>query len=573
LRRFDDASVAADKALGLEPGLPEAWVVRGNVSAALKQYDRALDAYDKAISLDAGSPHGWLGRGYALSELQRYEDAVKAYDQALLLDINFPKALLGRGQVLRALARYDEALMDIDRAIALDPQYIHAWLYRGINLMELNRPKEAAVAFDEALKIKPDFLEAIADRIFVFDFISEFGFAEQQQARALWWERVGAPLAEQSKKRHTNTRDPDRRLKIGYVSADFCIHSASRCFGPVLFSHDKDNFEIICYSSTHPPDERTTLFKEVADRWHDVSRVSDEGLAARIRDDQIDILVDLSGHSAGTRLGVFARKPAPIQVTAWGHATGTGLQTIDYMFSDPVACPATVRHLFAEKIVDLPCFITVEPLPDGLKDVEPPLLSKGLVTFGIFNRVSRLSDEAISVWAQILHAVPKSRILMKDGRLAVPAVRDSIVDKFKIRDIADDRLAFLGRTSRSDHLATFGEVDIALDPFPNSGGITAWESLQMGVPVVARLGNGIGNRTAGAILSSVGMSDWVAKNDDEYVAIATKFAGMPEQLKTLRHELPSRIAQSDAGNSLKYTRAVETAYRKMWIEYCREIGA
>jgi predicted O-linked N-acetylglucosamine transferase (SPINDLY family) len=365
-------------------------------------------------------------------------------------------------------------------------------------------------------------------------------------------------------------RDPDRRIRIGYVSADYRNHSAALAFRPVLLNHDKAQFEITCYSSTRILDGVTAEFQRAADRWRDVTRISDDALCERVQADGINILVDLSGHSAGTRLGVFARKPAPVQVTAWGHATGTGLPTIDYLFSDPVACPPEVRGLFAEKIFDLPCLISIDPLPEHVMPAALPMLSNGYVTFGVFNRPSRISDEAAALWARILDALPSSRLLMKHGGFDLPSTQARLLERFAAHGIAAERIAFRGATPRLEHFAAFNAIDIALDPFPNSGGISTWEPLQMGVPVVAKLGQGIGGRTAGAILSAVGMTDWVANTTEVYFAIAMKFAAMPEHLDALRRELPLRLADSAAGNSVKYTRAVEAAYRTMWADYCRD---
>ena len=604
LQNLDEALAAYDKALALRPDFAAAWFGRGNLLRDLKRFDDALSAYDRAISLAPDLADAWLGRGKVLSQLDRHADAQSAYTKALELKPDFAEAWLGRGDVLHGLAQYDEALVAIDRAIefkpdlaeawlaradtlrrlaqydaaltaldkaiALKPHFAEAWQIRGLALLETNRLNEALEAFDKALSFKAHFSEAISGRIFALDFAGGAGFDEQQKARAVWWREIGAAISEGSRHGRSNTQDPNRRIRVGYVSADFRNHSAALSFRPVLFNHDRTQFDITCYSSTRIPDGVTGEFQRAADRWRDVTRMSDDALCAQIHADQIDILVDLSGHSAGTRLGVFARKPAPVQVTAWGHATGTGLPTIDYLFSDPVACPPEVRGLFAEKIFDLPCLISIDPLPEQVRPAALPMLSNGYVTFGVFNRPSKVSDEAVELWARILQALPESRLLLKHGGFDVPSTQSRLREQFAMHGIADERIAFRGATPRKDHLAAFNEIDISLDPFPNSGGISTWEPLQMGVPVVAKLGQGIGNRVAGAILSAVGMAEWVGNTTDEYFAIATKFAAMPEHLEALRRELPLRLAESAAGNSVKYTKAVEAAYRKIWTDYCQD---
>jgi predicted O-linked N-acetylglucosamine transferase (SPINDLY family) len=225
--------------------------------------------------------------------------------------------------------------------------------------------------------------------------------------------------------------------------------------------------------------------------------------------------------------------------------------------------------LFAEKIFDLPCLVSIDRLPEDVRRAAPPILSNGYVTFGVFNRPTKVSEEALDLWVRILRALPESRLLLKHGGFDVPSTQSRLVERFAMHGIAAERIAFRGATSREDHLAAFNEIDIALDPFPNTGGISTWEPLQMGVPVIAKLGDGIASRLGGAVLSAVGLAEWVGTTTDEYFAIATKFAAMPEHLDDLRRELPARLAESAAGNSVKYTRAVEAAYRKMWTDYCR----
>jgi len=567
LGRHDEALAAHDRALALKPDLAEAWLGRGNVLDKIRHLDESLAAYDRALALKPNLAKAWLGRGNAFCEFRRYDESLAAYDRALALKPDLAAAWFGSGQTHCKTGRYDDALAAHDRALALEPDLAEAWVGRAIALLEINRATDALTSVDKALAIKPDFRQALSHRIFVLDFADGVGIEEQQQARNKWWREGGAKFAEQSRARHLNSRDPDRPIKLGYVSADFRTHSAALFFKPILFNHDKTRFEVTCYSSSNVEDDYTEDFRRAADRWRNVAQLSDDEFDERIQADQIDILVDLSGHTAGHRLDVFARKPAPVQVSA--GATGTGLPTIDYLFSDPVICPAASRHLFAEKIVDLPCVITIEPLPEQLRPSDPPVLAKGHVTFGVFNRATKISEDVVSLWSRILHSVPRSRILMKHYGFDQAAMRSRLLEKFAGHGISADRVAFLGATSRGDHLAAFKDVDISLDPFPHNGGISTWESLQMGVPVVAMLGKTVSSRSAGAILSSVGMKDWVAEKADDYLAVAVKFASAPNHLKALRHELPARLSASAAGNSALYTQAIETAYRKMWADYCQ----
>jgi predicted O-linked N-acetylglucosamine transferase (SPINDLY family) len=563
--RYDEALAAFDKALAREPNWARTHANRGATLLRLKRRALALAACDEAIALAPDLVYAYSNRATALFHLQRYQEAIESCEKAIALDPGNADAWLVRGKVLAKTGHSSEALGALDKALNANPNLADAWHCRAGVLLDTNHGPEALAALDRALAIKPDFADAISDRVFVLDFLND-NFEDQQKARNLWWQNIGQAIAQRSQPRFVASRDPNRRIRIGYVSADFRSHSAARCFRPMLFNHDKGGFEITCYSCSDIEDELTRDFRRAADRWRDVMELSDDALCRQIEADEIDILVDLSGHTAGHRFGVFARKAAPVQVSA--GATGTGLPVIDYLFSDPVACPATVRHLFAEKIVDLPSIMTIEPVPEGLRPADPPLLGKGYATFGVFNRVSKITDQAVALWSRILHAVPQSRLLMKDTAFEDAAAKSRQRERFEECGIDPDRIAFLGRTARPDHLAAFGEVDISLDPFPQNGGISALESMQMGVPVIALLGNSISSRAAGSILTSLAMNEWVAEDAEQYLAIAVKFAAMPHLLKALRYELPERILASALGDAIVYTRAIEEAYRAMWADYC-----
>jgi predicted O-linked N-acetylglucosamine transferase (SPINDLY family) len=309
------------------------------------------------------------------------------------------------------------------------------------------------------------------------------------------------------------------------------------------------------------------MFQSLADVWVDAANLSDDELADRIQADGVDILVDLSGYTTGNRMAVFARKPAPVQVTAWGSGTGTGLATMDYFFADPVTVPHDVRHLFAEAVYDLPSVITMDPITDVMPSALP-MLRNGFVTFGVFNRIDKISDDALTVWSKLLREVEGSKIVIKHIALDDTLVRDGLLGRFVAQGVAQDRIVCIGATERSAHLRAFETIDISLDPFPQNGGISTWESLYMGVPVIAKLGCGASSRAAGAILKAIGLDDWVADDDDGYVAIAQKYAAMPAHLEKLRAELPERIAASPAGNVRIYTQRVEAGYRQFWRDYC-----
>ncbi len=563
LKRFEEALASCDKALAIKPDHAEALCNRGNALKELRRHEEALASYERALVIRPAYAEAHYNRGLALFELNRREEALASLDRALAVNPNLAEALMVRGGVLRALHRSEEALATYDRALAIRPDYVDVLYNRGIALMDLQRCEESIASYDRALAIEPDHALAGSNKVFSLDFLPGYGFAEQQEARRNWYRSLPKGLSN-GVKRYPNVADPSRRLVVGYVSADFKNHSAAYCFGPVLRRHDGARFQVVCYSGVKVEDAMTEEFRQRADKWRSVSDLSDEALAEQIRADGIDILVDLSGHTGGNRLLVFARKPAPIQVSGWGSATGTGLPAIDYLFSDPVAIPAAVRPLFAETVIDLPCLGPFEAPAYMPPVAELPAFSREVLTFGCLNRFGKVSQTALELWARILRAVPGSRLLLKDAAFDNRVMQARVMDTLAWLGIGAERIELRGGSPRRDHLAAYNDVDIALDPFPHNGGMSTWESLWMGVPVVAKLGNSVAGRISGAILHAVGLAEWVAGGDDEYVALALRQAGDLQALAQLRREMRARITASAAGNLDTYTQEVEAAYRNMW---------
>jgi predicted O-linked N-acetylglucosamine transferase (SPINDLY family) len=569
LKRLVEARDSFDKALAIKPDFPEALNGLGGVSTNLRDYERALVSLGRALALRPNYPEALANRAAAWVELKRFDEAAADYERALTLAPGLVEGWVGLGNALHQTKRYAEAMVCCERALSLDRKVARAHALMGQCLMILGRIDEAIAELDEALSISPDLEDMISLKIFVLDYADDADFVQHRDVRQVWWEQIGSRIVVPPREPHRNIRDPQRRLVVGYVSGDFREHSAARAFKPVLQYVDKALFETVCYSCSALDDGLTKQFRQMSDRWRDASQWTDDRLADQIREDGVDILVDLSGHTGGNRLGVFVRKPAPIEVHGWGHGTPPGLPAMDYVFSDPVSIPLEVRRLFKETIYDLPCFMTLDPLPaDVIRVAALPALANGFVTFGVFNRVSKISDSAIGVWAQVLDRLPGSKLLIKEAALDDTSVRDGLLARFARYGVSSERIDLLGATSRSDHLATLNRVDICLDPFPQNGGVSTWEALQMGVPVVAKLGNTLSGRVAGSILAALEMKDWVAENAERYIEIAVAHGSRIDELAELRRALPARIAASTAGNPAAYAGEVAKAYRSMWQTYC-----
>ncbi|WP_245471252.1 tetratricopeptide repeat protein [Bradyrhizobium genosp. SA-3] len=595
----EEAIEAYDRAIRLKPDHADALCNRGLAELTLRQFDRAKQSFERALVFQARHVEALVGKGVVSIELKHYDEAEAALGAALTIRPNSAKALAHRGRLHLELSRSERAAADFDAALALSPRLEVALQGNAQVALAMGNTAQAIAAvktlleenprsaiamtllsacfanqgeiaaaiehLDAALAIAPDHADLIARKIHFLDFLSDADFAVQQAARKYWWEAIGARLPQ--RKLSPPQLDPERRIVIGYVAAEFWYHSAAFGLLPVLRHHDHTKFEIVCYSCSPLRDEMTAEFKSLADVWVDAWQLSDDELADRIQADKVDILIDVSGHSTGNRLPVFARRPAPIQVTGFGHATGTGLQTMDYVLADPVFIPQSARHLLAEKVHDLPCLITTDPILD-VPPSELPMLRNGYVTFGVFNRIYKISGQAIQVWAKVMREVTGSKIIIKHTLLDDSLLRDSLIARFVAQGIAEENVICMGSTPRHEHLLAFAQVDISLDTFPQNGGVSTWESLYAGVPVVAKLGNGASSRAGGAIVAAVGLNDWVAEDDEGYAAIACKYAAQPAHLAKLRAELPARIAASPAGNVEIYTRRVEAGYRQFWHDYC-----
>ncbi len=501
--------------------------------------------------------------GVIASQRGQYDDAVQQIGAALQLNTRSAMAHLNLGIALGQLRRHQEALAHYRLSLSLNPDFPDTHMNRAVALHALHRHEEALAAYDRALALKPDFALAHSNKIFTLDFVPRLGFEAHQQERRDF-HRMQAARFEQPEARHANPRDPDRPLTVGYVSADFRRHSAASCFGPVLRHHDRAAFRVICYSGVRVEDDWTDQFRAWAAEWRLAAELDDDRLADLIRQDGVDILVDLSGHTEGNRLLVFARKPAPVQVTAWGHGGGTGLQAVDYQFTDPVHTPEWARPLFAETSWDLPCCITFERSAPAPPVAGLPALARGQVTFGSINRVIKMTPGVQALWARILLAVPGSRLLLKDASFDDSRNRENLRAGFADLGIDPERIVLEGFSSHEAHLGACGGIDLALDTFPQNGGITTWETLWMGVPVLAMAGNKPPSRISAAILHALGLDDWIAEDEEDYLRRAVASAADLTALARFRQGIRSRIAASAAGDPERYTLTVEAAYREMW---------
>ncbi len=581
LGRLDEAAACFDRALVLQPELAEAHNRLGMVRRGQGRLEEAIECYRRTLALAPGLAEAHNNLGNVLRELDRVQEAIRHYQRALTEKPDFAEAHNNLGFALYIQHRLDEAIAHYTRAIDLNPRYAQAHNNLAIALYDQWRPHEddegmrAALAhFRRALELQPDFAEAHSNLLFALNYSvrtdPEMLFKEARR----FAERHEAPLAVR-REPHANDPDPQRRLRVGYVSGDFRSHSVAFFIEPVLIHHDRTRFEVFCYSCHAREDNVTQRFKSHADHWRSLVGVSDEDAARQIRADGIDILVDLAGHTEGNRLLVFARKPAPVQVTYIGYPNTTGFESIDYRFTDAWADPAgQTERYHTETLVRLPRgFLCYQPPDLAPPVVTPPCLHNGYVTFGSFNHMAKVTDEVMALWAELLRALPSARLLMKSGALADADVHARCLARWQQAGIARERIELIGPIPDPEqHLARYGQVDIALDPFPYNGTTTTCEALWMGVPVIALAGSRHAGRVGVSLLTQVGLEDLVAQSEADYLALAVRLAADPTRLMRLRAGLRERVAASPLCDAVAFARDVEAAYRTMWRDWCARQG-
>ncbi|MBV8652580.1 MAG: glycosyltransferase, partial [Alphaproteobacteria bacterium] len=452
------------------------------------------------------------------------------------------------------------------RAVAASPAHAIAHLNLGASLFRQGRITESIGSYRAAISNAPDLPEPYANLVKALNFLPDVQYGLITETTRRWGRLIKRPAQHPG---WGNTREPERRLRIGYVSGDFRDHPVAFFLESVLAAHDPNAVELACYSNNDKDDAVTKRLMALVPRWRRIKRVDDAAAAALVREDKIDILVDLSGHTTGQRLKIFALKPAPVQCTWIGYYATTGLPEMDYIIADRIVLPPGEESFYLEKPWRMPDSYLCFTPPDF--DVEigpPPAECNGTITFGSCNNVLKVNRLVVAEWSRLLRHVPTARLLLRSALLSSEEIRDELRRQFVEHGIAAERLALLPTGTRQELMATYNEIDIALDPFPYGGGTTTVEALWMGVPVVSRRGDRFSGRVSESILATIGLPELVAGSADDYIAKAAALAEDRPRLAELRRTLRSRVAFSPLCDAKNFTRHLEQAYRSMWRGWC-----
>ena len=596
--------------IGEAPALASAHLELGNLLKSLGRYREALPPLLEAVRLAPREAAAWLNCGVAQLELNEREAAIRSFRAALALEPERAEAHNIIGHALAQAGQTSAAAEHLETALRLKPGYGPAQDNLGRVRKLQGRASEALALHRAALAAAPklstrsnllytlNLLDLPPDEIFAEHLdqarwwsatfplrqgfgrqagrASESGSASSERASAGWSGlsqdasgKVGQASTPIGLSAQGGCASPCPRLRVGYVSPDFCRHAVSYFIEPVLENHDRSRYEIFCYSDVRVPDAVTTRLTSHAEHWRNSSSLADPALLELIQSDRIDILIDLAGHTAGNRLGVFARRAAAAQFTWLGYPNTTGLAAMDFRITDHVADPAGNERWHSERLLRLPGPFSCYRPPGESPAVLPPpaLAADGVVTFGCFNHIAKWSEALIQLWAAVLRAVPRSRLLLKSRGLGDRATAAALRRQFELAGVSADRLELSSaELSVSDHLALYGRVDVALDSFPYNGATTTCEALWMGVPVVTLAGQTHVSRVGASLLAASGGLGKVANSADEYVLEALALAQDLPGLTAARAAQRSSMAQSPLCDGRRFTRDWEKVVRAGWEE-------
>jgi predicted O-linked N-acetylglucosamine transferase (SPINDLY family) len=569
--RLDEAIACYRRALELWPGFA---LARSNLGLALRtqgQVDAAIEQYHQAVQVEPDNSETLVRLGETLLMKNALGEAVQCLQRAVQLRPDSVDALNGLGNAYHSGGRLDEAEACYRRALEVDASFTPARYNLGLTCKGQGRLAEARTFLEQVLQRKPDDHVAHGTYLGLLNYDPGVEPATLRAEHERWAARHAPGPAEPVVL--ANDPDPERCLRVGYVSPDFRAHAVSYFLEAILKHHDPRQVRSFAYAEVPTPDQRTAHLRSLVHEWRLTCGLSDEDLVRLIRQDQIDILVDLAGHTAGNRLRVFGRRAAPIQISYLGYPCTSGLPQMDYRLVDAVTDPPGEPSAFSEELVRLPRVFACYTPPALAPEVAPPPAQRsGVITFGSLHKLEKLNPLVLDLWSQLLQDIPESRLLL--GRDTLDGqTGERLLHGFEERGVPKNRLFLYHATSEDmQHLRVYEAIDVALDPFPWNGHTTACEALWMGVPVIALRGRRHAARMVASVLTAVGLAELVAETAEDYRRIAYRLAENLEHLAQLRQQLRGQMAESPLCNGPAFTAALEDCYRQLWRKWCHRVS-
>ena len=568
--RIEEAMAAFTAALRLSPAPADIHFQLGNLFRSRRRPNESVAAYRQAIALRPGFVKALNNLGTLLLEVGQAEAAIAAFTDAIQAEPTNAESHCNVGYALDRLGRLGEAAAAYSVALAFRPDFAIAWSNLGNTLKAQGHLEQALAAYRSALTHCPDYALAHSNLLMAQHYAAEFTNADFLATARDWADRHGggAPFAAPA----VPGEDGARPLRVGYVSGDFNSHPVGYFLENVLAAHDPSAVAAIGYADNSRTDDVTQRLRAAAAEWRPIVGMSDEEVATLIRQDRIDILVDLSGHTGNNRLSMFARRVAPVQASWLGYFGTTGLPAMDWIIADRHVVPPGEEKFFTEKVWRLPdSYLCFTPPMDEVAVGDLPMLAAGSVTLGCFHNRAKITPATVALWAQVLTDLPQTRLLIKSQEFGDAGVRQSLRDRFAAHGIAPNRLRMEGRSPRAEYLDAYNRIDIALSPTPFGGGTTTAESLWMGVPVVTLRGDRWAGRIGVSFLETLGLADrLVANSPADFIAKTAALIRDPSALAALRTGLRETVRRSRLCDAPAFTRSLEQAYRTMWAAKVRE---
>ena len=606
LNKLDESELSLKKAIKLKPEYAEGYYNLGITLNEQGRLNEAEKSYKQAIKLKPNFVLAHNNLGGVLKQLGNLEEAIVSYSEAIKLKASYFEAYINLGVTLKELNKLDESELSLKKAIKLKPEYAEGYYNLGITLNEQGRLNEAEKSYKQAIKLKPNFVlahnnlggvlkqlgnleEAIVSYSEAIKFDSNFSQAYSNKNLCFHYSSSYSPLF--IYKQHLEfekqfgklsidrplisplKKNNAERLRVGYVSADFRKHSVAFFFEPLLKNHNSHIVETFCYYNNNVIDSTTKRLMTTCDHWRSIFDLTDKNVINLIKNDKIDILVDLSGHSKGNRLLVFSQKPSPLQVTWLGYPNTTGLSAIDYRFTDKIADPiGEADDLNSETLLRLPNgFLCYKGNENIVSNKTLPQNNHQQVTFGSFNNEAKITSTVIKIWSKILHAVPNSRLILKFSNFNNDTNRYH--ELFTKEGITKERIEIYKRAAKiEDHLSLYNIIDICLDPFPYNGTTTTCEALWMGAPVITLIGDSHVSRIGASILTNIGLTDFIANDTNNYIDLAVEMSANTKYLREIRKNLRERMLKASICDAPSFARDIEATYQSIWLEYQTKVN-
>jgi predicted O-linked N-acetylglucosamine transferase (SPINDLY family) len=564
-----DAESAVRRAIELRPPNPAAHHLLSRLLADKGALEPAIASARKAVELQPdAAAFGHLGD--LLSRAGELPEAVVAFRKGLALNDNLAPLHAGLGRAQARLGGMARAVESFRRALELDPDNAGYRADLAPALVGAGLLAEAEDYYREVVAADPHALPALSALVFTGNYDPDLPPAAQMRRAAAFGAELTHRAGENPRRGHEFPLSPHRPLCVGLVSGDFNAHPVAAFLENTLAAIDSTRLDLVAYATSSKRDAVTARLERAIPTWRDATRLDDAALAEAIAGDRIDILVDLAGHTEGSRLAVFARRPAPVAVSWLGYSGTTGLAEIDYILADSIVAPPGEEDRFTERVWRLPDSYLCYSPPEAAPAVAPlPAAANGFVTFGSFNNLNKVNDKTLALWARLIARVPDARLAFKAGALRRPEAADALRERFAAVGGDPARLHFLPyETDFADHLAAYRAIDIGLDPFPYNGTTTTCEALLMGVPVLTLKGDRFIARVGESLLTSAGLTDWIAADAEVFLAKAAAFAADPAALAALRQSLRARVRASPLCDGQRFAGNLTAAFEAMWQARC-----